>query len=102
MKENETTLIRLTMLLCVVLFVLACCTGCSTVVPVTAKFPDAPGKGSMEKCPDLKKLQDGVKLSGVAETVTDNYETYYNCAVKTDTWIEWYEIQKHIYENAAK
>lgn len=76
--------------------------GCSTAVPVTAKFPDAPGKGSMERCPDLKKLTEGVKLSGVAETVTINYSTYYECAVKADTWQEWYQIQKNIYEKAGK
>ena len=75
---------------------------CSTAVPVTAKFPDAPGKGSMEKCPDLVKLQDGVKLSDVSKTISINYETYYSCAVKADTWQEWDQIQKIIYEKAGK
>ena len=86
----------------VLMIIIASCSGCSTAVPVTAKFPDAPGKGSMERCPDLKKLENGVKLSGVAETVTINYSTYYECAVKTDTWQEWYQIQKNIYEKAGK
>lgn len=102
-KENEGTITRLTILVVLAVFVLACCSGCSSVaVPVSAKFPDAPGKGAMERCPDLKKIQDGVKLSGVSDTVADNYSTYYECAVKSDTWIEWYEIQQRIYEKAGK
>ena len=84
------------------LFVAVIVTGCSTAVPVTAKFPEAPGLGSMTTCPQLQKLGDGAKLSDVASTVTVNYGTYYECAVKVDTWREWYEIQRRIYENAGK
>ena len=76
--------------------------GCATPVPISAKFPDAPGKGAMEPCPQLQKLNDGAKLSDVATTVTINYGTYYGCAVKSDTWIEWYNVQKKIFENAGK
>ena len=75
---------------------------CSTVVPVTVRFPDAPGKGAMTPCPALQKLNDGAKLSDVATTVTVNYSTYYECAVKADAWQEWYAIQKKIFEGAAK
>ena len=71
--------------------------GCSTTVPVTAKFPETP-KHIMQKCPQLDALNDEVKLSDVAKTVTINYTQYYSCAVKVDAWIEWYEIQKRIYE----
>ena len=77
-------------------------TGCSTVVPVVARFPDAPGKGAMTACPDLQKLKDDAKLSDVANTVTVNYGTYYECAVKADAWQEWYAIQKIIFEKAGK
>jgi len=73
--------------------------GCSTTVPVTAKFPEAPGKQAKTQCPDLKKLNDDVKLSDVAKTVTINYSEYYSCAVKVDAWIEWYAIQKQIFES---
>jgi hypothetical protein len=73
--------------------------GCSTTVPVKAKFPDAPGKLSLEKCPNLTKLNDDAKLSDVAKNVTQNYSEYYTCAVKLDSWIEWYNIQKNIYES---
>lgn len=72
--------------------------GCSTTVPVTSKFPEPP-KYSLQACPQLQTLKDGSKLSEVATTVTINYSTYYECAVKNDAWIEWYNIQKHIYES---
>ena len=77
------------------LFVL---TGCSTTVPVTAKFPEVPNQ-LLVKCPNLEKLNDEAKLSDVAKSVTINYTTYYECAVKNDAWIEWYQIQKHIFES---
>jgi hypothetical protein len=72
------------------------------VVPVSAKFPEPPGKGALIRCPDLQKLNDGAKLSDVANTVTVNYGTYYECAVKVDAWQEWYQIQKIIFEGAGK
>ena len=75
-----------------------CLVGCSTVVPVKAKFPDIPNK-LLEQCPNLQKLNDESKLSDVAKTVTVNYSTYYDCAVKHDAMIEWYQIQKKIYES---
>ena len=77
------------------LFVL---TGCSTTVPVTAKFPEVPNQ-LLVKCPNLEKLNDEAKLSDVAKSVTINYTSYYECAVKNDAWIEWYQIQKHIFES---
>lgn len=73
--------------------------GCTTTVPVKAKFPDAPGKLSMEKCPQLQKLADDSKLSDVSKTVSVNYTEYYICAVKLDSWIEWYDSQKKIFES---
>ena len=75
-------------------------TGCSTVVPVTARFPEPPAKGATVACPNLQKLNNGAKLSDVATTITVNYSTYYECAVKADAWQEWYQIQKHIFEGA--
>jgi hypothetical protein len=90
--KSVTILILLIML---VIFVLAGCTN----VPVNRNFPEAPSKVVMEGCPNLKKLDDSSKLSDVAKTVTINYSTYYECAVKVDTWIEWYQIQKNIFES---
>jgi hypothetical protein len=74
-------------------------TGCSTTVPVTMKFPEAPGNIAMTPCPQLQKLQEDAKLSDISKTVSVNYGTYYECAVKTDAWIEWYQKQKIIFES---
>ena len=72
--------------------------GCSTTVPVTAKFPEMPTK-FMKPCEELQMLQDDAKLSDVAKTVTTNYYSYYDCKYKHDAMVEWYEIQKKIYED---
>lgn len=101
-NQKDQEIVSSLIIFALVIMVILAITGCTTAVPVSAKFPDAPGKGSMERCPDLNKLQEGAKLSDVANTVTINYETYYSCAVKSDTWQEWYEIQKTIYEKAGK
>ena len=77
-------------------------TGCSTTVPVTARFPEAPGLQSHIACPNLKKLEEKTQLSEVAKTVTVNYSEYYTCAVKLDAWIEWYAKQKIIFEGISK
>ena len=73
-------------------------TGCSPAVPVVMKFPEPP-KISRDACPRLEILKDDAKLSDVAKTVTINYTTYYECAVKNDAWIEWYGVQKLIFES---
>lgn len=83
---------------CMVLLVLSC-VGCSTTVPVARKFPEAPGTVALTACPQLQKLPEESKLSDISRTVTVNYGTYYECAVKTDAWIEWYKIQKQIFES---
>ena len=77
-------------------------TACGTLVPVSVKFPEAPGKQAMIACPSLQKLKDDARLSDISRTVTINYSTYYECAVKTDAWIEWYQIQRHIFESVGK
>lgn len=87
-----------TIFVCILLLVVFVLTGCSTTVPVVAKFPEEPSKIATEACPNLQKLNDDAKLSDVAKTVSINYSTYYECAVKVDTWNEWYKIQKQIYE----
>lgn len=76
-------------------------TGCSTVVPVTAKFPEVPER-LLVKCPQLEKLGNEPKLSDVSKTVTINYTNYYECAVKHDAFVEWYKIQKDIFDKAGK
>lgn len=92
-------MMRLPALTAVIIFLIVfLLAGCSTTVPVTAKFPPPP-KFSNAACPQLEKLKEGAQLSDVASTVTLNYTTYYECAVKNDTWIEWYQIQKNIFES---
>ena len=93
--------LRLLMIGCIVVFVIFL-TACSTTVPVVAKFPDEPGKAAMESCPQLTTVENGVKLSELTKTVTMNYSTYYECAVKVDAWQEWYQIQKKIFEDLRK
>ena len=86
----------------VVMVVLAMCGGCATVVPVTARFPSAPGQSYLQACPDLQKIKDAPQLSDVSRTININYSTYYECAVKLDTWIRWYTEQQTIFESAGK
>jgi hypothetical protein len=79
-----------------ILFV-ALLTGCSTTVPVVAKFPEV-SKHLLVKCPQLNTVNDDAKLSDISKTITMNYTEYYTCAVKNDAWIEWYQVQKNIFE----
>jgi hypothetical protein len=78
-------------------FLLVLVTGCSSV-PIAPKFPEVPER-ILKKCPQLEKLSEESKLSDIAKTVTNNYTTYYECAVKHDAFIEWYQVQKKIYES---
>ena len=73
-------------------------TGCSTVVPVSQKFPEAP-EALIKKCDNLIKLNNDAKLSDIAETVTANYSMYYKCSAKQEEFVEWYNNQKKIYES---
>ena len=72
--------------------------GCSTTVPVKAKFPELPER-LQTKCPPLEKVKEEAKLSDIAKTLNINYSTYYECAVKHDAMIEWYQTQKRIFES---
>ena len=73
-------------------------TGCTSVVPVTQTWPEAPGLQSMQPCPELKKLESNPQLSQVAEVINHNYSEYYQCAVKLDAWQEWYRKQEIIHK----
>lgn len=75
--------------------------GCTTV-PQKQKFPDPPGADAMAQCPPLNTLPKDPKLSDVSKTVVSNYILYQQCSVKADSWIEWYNTQKKIYENIGK
>ena len=97
-KQEDQQIVSSLIILALIIMVVLALAGCSTTVPVTAKFPDAP-KYATEACPQLQKLNNEAKLSDVANTVTINYGTYYDCAVKNDAWIEWYQVQRKIFES---
>ena len=89
-NQRDQQVVSSLIMFAVVIMIILAVSGCTTAVPVTAK------------CPALQKLNNDAKLSDVANTVTVNYSTYYECAVKTDAWQEWYNIQKIIFEKAGK
>lgn len=78
---------------------LACfLTACSTAVPLTQNFPDAPDM-LKEKCPELKTIQgEKVSIVDFTRVVSENYTTYYQCAAGKEAWIDWYNQQKKIWE----
>jgi hypothetical protein len=73
--------------------------GCSTVVPVAVKFPDAPAELLVD-CEELEKVPaDTKQLSVTSETVVRNYGRYHKCRAKVDAWQEWHKSQKQIFES---
>ena len=72
-------------------------TGCSTVVPVMAKFPEAP-KELLTQCPKLKPADEKPELSELTKTIVTNYSEYHLCANRVEGWNEWYTQQKKIFE----
>lgn len=73
-------------------------TGCSTLVPVTPKWPEVP-KEITETCPTLAETpKEATKLSTVVDKVVQNYSTYYECQAKHEAWMIWYNEQRRIYE----
>jgi hypothetical protein len=68
-------------------------------VPVEHKFPRAPGE-IQAPCGDLQTIDSATtKLSVVVDSVVTNYAQYRECQTKTDSWIEWYNDQKKIFES---
>ena len=79
------------------LFFILMLAGCNdTPTNVRMAFPKVP-EDLMVVCPDLKTVDPNTeKLSEVLSIVVDNYSSYYECKVKIDHWIEWYNTQKSI------
>ena len=96
--EKQQRISTILFVIVTAIFFIAMFSGCSTTVPVTAKFPQVPER-LLVKCPELEKLGNEVKLSDISKTITVNYTSYYECAVKHDAFIEWYQVQKNIYES---
>lgn len=72
-------------------------TGCSITTPVKRNFPEAP-ETLLQRCQQLDALSVNPKLSDVAESITENYTHYYECSNRHDAFIEWYKVQKKIFE----
>jgi glutamate-1-semialdehyde 2,1-aminomutase len=64
--------------------------GCSTPVPVTTRFPEAPA-ALKEKCEQLKKIEgDKVAITEMMKVIVHNYSLYWECSAKVDGWQDWY------------
>jgi hypothetical protein len=73
-------------------------TGC-VATPVERKFPEAPNYLKV-KCPDLIEIDPNTKkFSDVVRVVSVNYGLYQECMIKSESWINWYNTQKQIFES---
>ena len=66
-------------------------------VPVERKFPAVPEE-LKQQCSKLEEVPSTNKLSEVLVVITNNYALYHECALKVETWNEWYKTQKKIFE----
>ena len=72
-------------------------TGCSTV-HLEQAFPVAP-TFLKDSCKNLNTIPEGTtKLSDVMAVVSANYSMYHECRLKAETWEDWYQRQKKIFE----
>jgi hypothetical protein len=67
-----------------------------SAVPVTATFPEAP-PSLVKTCPELQRAPQTTKLSEMLLTITANYGLYHECQTKVDSWIDWYNKQRKIF-----
>ena len=73
--------------------------GCTTVVPVKQKFPNATPE-LMKKCESLKKIEgDKVAITEMLKVIVYNYSLYHECSTKVDGWQDWYNEQKKIFNS---
>ena len=72
--------------------------GCSTTVPVVAKFPAVPEELT-QKCEPLRKLEgEQISIVDLHTRVVENYTQYHECSMKVEEWNTWYVKQKKIFE----
>ena len=72
-------------------------TGC-VATPVERKFPEVPDYLKV-KCSDLIEIDPKTKkFSEVVKVVSANYGLYQECLIKNQSWINWYNTQKQIFE----
>jgi hypothetical protein len=76
-------------------------TSCATHhAPIALKWPDAPAE-LMEPSEDLITLNpDQTQLSDLIDNANTNYEKYYTLRERYDTWQQWYNQHKQIYQGA--
>ena len=68
-------------------------------MPLSPKFPKV-SSDLLEASSDLKPLPEDKKtLTDLIENANENYGTYYDLKGKYDSWIEWYNVQKQIFES---
>lgn len=73
--------------------------GCSTTVPLSQKFPEAP-LVLMEPAPALKPLEaDKKTLADLLQNANDNYGLYYELLDRYNAWQQWYKQQKQIFDS---
>jgi hypothetical protein len=72
-------------------------TGC-VATPVTREFPVAPASLTAA-CDALIDVPATDKLSVVLATVTRNYAQYQECSIRVDSWNQWYNEQKKIFDS---
>ena len=72
-------------------------TACSTTVPVTQKFPQAPQE-LQQPCKSLEQVITNTTLSQLTKTVVNNYSEYHLCSDRVENWQLWYTKQKQIFE----
>jgi hypothetical protein len=74
---------------------------CSTIVPVTQKFPDVPEEylKPADKLTPLAVTKGKPQLSDLLDNVNENYGKYYELRDKYNGWIEWYNTQKKIHDD---
>jgi hypothetical protein len=62
-------------------------------------WPEAPAD-LLQPASDLKPLSEDKKtLTDLIENVNENYSSYYTLKLKYNSWIEWYNKQKEIFES---
>jgi hypothetical protein len=77
-------------------------TGCTSFVPTKIKFPEIPDM-LMEPCTELEEVaRNETRMSEFLKVVNKNYETYYDCKIKTDLIQKWYKTQKEIYKDITE
>jgi hypothetical protein len=72
-------------------------TGC-VATPVAREFPAAPASLTAA-CAALIDVPATDKLSVVLTTVTRNYAQYQECSIRVDSWNQWYNEQKKIFDS---